>query len=513
MRRLAIAIVASALLCLSGCGGGGSNASPTDGVVTQTLNGYGITATYQAKAGVKPLVASGNANGAAFTGLYGVNFTAVQTNQVPTLANTKIAYVRNSNLWVASPDLSNAQLVTRSDLADASGAPAFQPSGRLIANNQITPGSAINIYFTTVDGVSNTKMTAMPNDAMFPAWNPSGTKCAFASAGQIYSITSSGGTPVNLSSNGFSDSFPIYSRDGSKIYFWRFDGATATFTTYSMNPDGTNQQASNLSAVGASTIAGQCFSPDGSIYLYSDGSTLFRKSPFLSGSWLTPPSGHSYKFPSFSPDASKVIFEDDTVSTKNLDMCDFDGANITPVTLSSTSSDPAFSAPTWGPFPQNRNVVGPGGNVATNASGFIVGQDGPTLVSFVAFACTTPSTSVIVAQAQTSTNCVFQLKGDAITKLAFVNDLQTTATAVVPVSGLTSVGGALVSFDSTNGRVVSVIPFSPGAPKMATAKNGKLLSYTGHFLGIWNGSGKNLAPNGAAEVRIDAETGKLVSYR
>ena len=106
---------------------------------------------------------------------------------------------------------------------------------------------------------------------------------------------------------------------------------------------------------------------------------------------------------------------------------------------------------------------------------------------------------------------MFQIKGDAITKLAFINDLSSTATTVVPVSGLSTVGGAIVSFGTVTGRVVLVVPFSPGTPKMSPLKTGNTLTYSGSFPAIWS-HGKNVAPKGATHVVIDSKSGALVSF-
>ena len=84
-------------------------------------------------------------------------------------------------------------------------------------------------------------------------------------------------------------------------------------------------------------------------------------------------------------------------------------------------------------------------------------------------------------------------------------------------------GQQRVDFD----RTIDIIGFSRGAattldfchkiqeqgiraPGSQTAieRNPKI-----RFLGVWDGAGRNLAPGGAQEVRIDARTGRLLSFR
>lgn len=498
---------------LAGCGGGGATEGAGSTQV-QTFDGYGIKATYQGKGSVTPLVQGSNANGAAFTGLFGVSFTAVQTNQVPTLSNTKIAFSRNGNLWTVSPDLSNETPVTKGFRVDTNVAyPAIHPNGRVAAIIHYDPVTHIEqLYFAALDGSSLTRETSGLHSPYGPAWNPGGTVCIFTmydgQSGhyQIFSIPSGGGTPTRLSDGTGEDSYPQYTRDGTKIYFFRELGTT--FNLFSMNANGTNQINLNFWNTSAG-VAGLALSPDGTTATFSDRTQMWQVS-LQSGNSTSyiPPGSDTFQYPTYSPDGRYILFADINGPTSMLARMNFDMTGFHDLTDGSLP----YTTPNWGPFPQNHQVIGPSGNLATGASGFLFGQLGGTITSFVAFTTTTPSTANIVAQAQTNSNSVFQLKGDSITKLAFMNDISTSATTVLPVTGLSSAGGALVSFDSTTGIVVSVIPFSPGTPKMAPMKKGNILFYSGKFFGIWNGSGKNVAPEGAKTVEINASTGAVLAF-
>ena len=87
-------------------------------------------------------------------------------------------------------------------------------------------------------------------------------------------------------------------------------------------------------------------------------------------------------------------------------------------------------------------------------------------------------------------------------------DLYSQAKTIIPGS-FTTATGALVSFDSAGGKVTLVAPFS--SSKRSVNKTGAL-AYTGHFLGVWNAAGKNLAPNGASSIEVDPMKGTLLHY-
>jgi len=508
MRSLRFVWAVVLLIALQGCGGDGATGIDSS---SQTFSGYGITATYQGKGNVQTLVAGTNTGGAAFTGLYGVSFTSVITEQTQNLANTKIAFGRAGELWAMNGDFTNETEVTKvfpHTTADGL-TPAISPNGRVAAVSLYDPVTGFpQIYFAALDGSSLVKVTSLSTGGLQPSWNSSGTTCVFNSGNKIYKVAASGGTPTLV---GFFlvDAEPLYSRDGAKIYFEAGSGSQTAGALWSMNADGSSPAATSVTAP-IDPVGGMSLSPDGFLVASSTG-TAIQLSSLVTGETrviTSPPTGVTDDYPSFSPDGKTILFTRHNTNASQLLTCTFDGINP----QQQTTGLLGYETATWGPFPRNQQVIGPAGNLATGASGFLMGEVGPALVSFVAFTATTPSSATIAPQAQTNDNCVFQIKGDAITKLAFVNDLSTSATTVIPVTGLTTAGGALVSFGTLTGRVVLVVPFSPGTPKMAALKSGTTLTYTGVFPGIWNGAGRNLAPGGAHTVSIDSRTGALISF-
>ena len=510
--RLSIALLVAVCIVSAGCGGGGG--SSVSDSTTQSFSGYNIKATYQAKAGVQPTVISnGISSGAAFTGLFGVSFTQVQTTQTPTLGNTRIGFSRAGELWMMNGDFSNEVPVTKQYVnVSNSCTPAIHPNGRIAAISRIDNAGYFEIYFASLDGSSLTKMTTRTAFCLAPVWSPNGSVCAFHSYDpvsghqQIYAIPSTGGTPTRLSDGTADDTYPCFSLDGSKIYFRRF--VSTNNYVYMMNANGSSPGPSPVGVAfnAADKIA---LSPDGTSLITGDGTSLdiFSATGGTGHTFTIPVSGTTFSSPSFSPDGRYIMYQAVTSSGTQIITANFDGTSPSAQTPVGDYEDPV-----WGPFPQNRNIIGSGSYLATGASGFLMGEAGDRLISFLAFTTTTPSTANIVAQSATADNTVFQLKGDAITKLAFFNDIYSTATVIVPVSGMTSIGGALVSFNSTTGKVVLVAPYSPGTAKVASSKTGMDLTYTGSFAGIWNANGKNLALKGASSVTIASKTGVLLSF-
>jgi hypothetical protein len=129
------------------------------------------------------------------------------------------------------------------------------------------------------------------------------------------------------------------------------------------------------------------------------------------------------------------------------------------------------------------------------------------------FQATTPTKATITPESQSSSGpLVYDLHADSLTAIKFINDYNTASTTIATGAGISD---AVVSISSVNGQVLAVAPFAVvgSAAKPALSKTGTQLTYNGKFLGVWNGQGKNLTPGGASQLVLDANTGKIVSYR
>jgi hypothetical protein len=167
---------------------------------------------------------------------------------------------------------------------------------------------------------------------------------------------------------------------------------------------------------------------------------------------------------------------------------------------------------------KTRKFVGAGGAFGATASGFLVGQQGTAVSSLVVFNAKTPNSAHLDVQGTTlpyQPNLVFTVSADLLNALSYVNGITTAPTVVLNATSTAT--GAVVSFDANAGTVAGVFPYTSnkaighsGAPTPERA--GDTLIYRAAFLGVWDAQGKNRAPNGASEIRLDRRTGKLLSF-
>jgi Tol biopolymer transport system component len=218
--------------------------------------------------------------------------------------------------------------------------------------------------------------------------------------------------------------------------------------------------------------------------------------------------------PTWSPDGSKIAFvrREGVHFVGQVYVVNADGTGLNKL-CDGTSKD---QSPSWGPFPASRTFVGTGGSMAPAASGFLVAQKGKVNTSLVVFNAQTPNSAHLDAQGTTlptQPNLVFNLSGDQLTNLVYLNGLNNTPTTVLNASS--TANGAVVSFDASDGTVTGVFPYTASRAEKAgqATSSGGTLIYRGSFLGVWDGQGMNRAPGGASEIRIDARTGHLIAFR
>ena len=100
---------------------------------------------------------------------------------------------------------------------------------------------------------------------------------------------------------------------------------------------------------------------------------------------------------------------------------------------------------------------------------------------------------------------MFTLAADSITQIGYTNSYFSSGTTLT----LTSTPMVVVAIDASLGRVQLV---APAAAKATSRLSGTHVVYTGKFTAVYDKSGKNLAPNGASSLTVDAKSGNLVSF-
>jgi hypothetical protein len=145
----------------------------------------------------------------------------------------------------------------------SAGAVRYSSDGAKIVftDTDIMTGLA-NIYVASADGSAKTQLTAVAatdptrtnNMALYGSFDNTGSKVAYGTSWidtatsryqcYIHVVNTDGSADVQLTSDpNFCDAYPVFSPDGSKIAFLRYDKTTQVTSIYSMNADGTSPVA------------------------------------------------------------------------------------------------------------------------------------------------------------------------------------------------------------------------------------------------------------------------------
>ncbi len=509
-------------LFATGCGGAGVSGNLTgtgsSGKPTSTQVGNAsFTFSGQPKAMI-----NGATGPVGYVGQAGASFSTLAVNPTPNLNSTFLAFTRSLNL-------SGDQIYT------ASASSGWQPNLLLHqSNNGYVSVSQFGTmaYLTQTGGTYAIKTvqsdgtqikTVISGVAGVPAISPNGGVVAYIdSLGNLYTISVNGGTPTKIYSGGNAGGLPVWSPNNSQIAFSTVSTSTVTGQVWTLPVTGgtpTNVTPSNYSNNGNTQVSG--WSPDGQtlVCMYNaNGATnwsLLTLSVVGGYSNLLTPTGFSDVAPTFSPDNEKIAFYRTNAggAIPGIYIEDFVGTNPRLVI-----PDPDASGATggvvnisWSPFLENQKFVGPGGSYsATPVSGFVLAQVGSQFGSMVTMTATTPSTASITPPVASTPSgpIMLTLKADAITNIIFGNVYNGSHTSLT----LTAVPTAIVSLDGSTGAVDFVAPgrvlrHGPPTPGLGRSE------LSGQFSAIYDGTGKNIAPNGASTLEVDAKSGKLISFR
>ena len=528
------AVAAALIMVTAGCGGGGSAGGSAAGGSTPGAGGsasdktlaIGNFITRVSGTTQQPVSVAGyGANvvgvaGGTVSSLTLVNPPATAANSAQIAAQTSLLFLRNGQMTTvaAAGGTPNALAST---VLPLQGRPCWSPDGSRVAYSQFVPSiNKYQIYVMSANGTGPTRVSDGTATDYDPSWGVTNRICftrydITANHYQIYSMVSNGTSVVKLTDGATRDDFPVWSPTADRIAFVRQVGALNQ--VYIMNADGSN--AHPLTTGYASTpMSFPSWSPDGNKIAFSasfsSDTDIVLES--IDGSYSrTLTSGHSDYVPCWSPDGLTIAFQRYNSSTGNSQICETSSASSAVTAITDGVIGDAY--PSWSPYVQSRRLVGSGGMLAS-AAGFMSGAQGKVVSSVVLFNATTPDSAFISTPAQLVSGqsaLALTVTADSLTQLIFTNNFNPLTTVL---GGSTTATGATVSFDANDGTVSSVLPFN--ATKAAAAggqrdeeRKGDELILRRHFTGVWDGKGKNLAPQGAAEVRVSARTGRLLSFR
>ncbi|MGQ0723428.1 MAG: hypothetical protein ACT4PE_17910, partial [Candidatus Eiseniibacteriota bacterium] len=249
----------------------------------------------------------------AFAQITETQITTATSDQRPAWSPTSPVIVFDSNrsgnldLWSVPVTGGTPTKLTANTNVDQH--PDFSPSGSVIVfAAAVGGGGSIDLYTRPAAGGGSTLLHADPTTVEgFPSWSPDSTKIAFTKGTDIYIIPSSGGVPVQLTTDPATDTHPSWSPDGAQIAFQ---------STRSGNNDIWVMPSTGGTATQLTTDPGADGAPDWS----PDGATIAFQSNRAGNNdiWLVPAGGGTETQitihtgndvqPDWSPDGLSIVF-------------------------------------------------------------------------------------------------------------------------------------------------------------------------------------------------------------
>ena len=224
------------------------------------------------------------------------------------------------------------------------------------------------IYVMNRDGSNIKRLSPYGRNEQLPIYSPDGSIIAFVSqksefeAREIWIMNADGSNRQPLTNNQFDDSCPSFSPDGNRIVFTRAsvyrqrawgDWTWGSWNIYIMNVDGAEERKITNENVYAFICP--YFSPDGSSLLvdvtmslkdrnfqskYPDGTICVVD---INKGLFVPIGENDTGYPSFSPDASKIVYQGRPYH-REIFIMDSDGSNKRQITKEQRyNAHPIFS--------------------------------------------------------------------------------------------------------------------------------------------------------------------------
>ncbi|HWD38121.1 MAG TPA: hypothetical protein VG944_04680 [Fimbriimonas sp.] len=505
----------------AGCGGGVGSKGAGAGT-DQTLQVGRATIKFSGP--IKPSLAV-SSGGATVAGAAGAAMSFIEMVPAQKLVNSNLAYSQNFQLWVYSFATGKSTAITHYPGFSRVEHPTWGPNGQIAFSGfQFSGGNLSEALVTMLQDGSQTKYLTGPGVVIqTPAWSVDGLHIAGVDSDEEFVCMNANGTSsVTLDANaGSAASFSeAWAGNGALVYNKLVtNNLEGIFTV----PSSGGTPVQSYFQFGGSTTepVDVASSPDGKGIYFEVGAYINSVlNGFSGGEGSFSPPGTTFKdsIAAVSPDNTTVAFHRQIGSTvgdgvSGIYLATADGSN--PVQLladgnTTNEYNPAPVSLAWSPFYKNQVFIGSGGTLGSTASGFLFGQNGDAFSSFLSFTAKTPSTATITAATPNGNGAAlaFTISADSITRIAYTNTYYGSFSSLSP----TGVTKLIVTFSGTTGQVDLLVPAAQNAPSPTMSRTGGNLVYAGRFAGVFDGHGKNLAPNGASQVVINSKTGDLVTF-
>ncbi|MBN1537615.1 MAG: PD40 domain-containing protein [Anaerolineales bacterium] len=168
------------------------------------------------------------------------------------------------DIYIEDDNGQNRQNITNSSKADIQ--PRFNRGANRIVFASNRYNNQFDIFVINPNGTNITRLTDNKKNDYYPTWSPDGTKILFTrnegKDAEIYVMNSDGTNPMNLSNNHNFDGTPFFSPDGTKIVFMSY--RSGQYRIWVMNADGSNQMQVSNQPYSENPV----WSPDGSKIFY-----------------------------------------------------------------------------------------------------------------------------------------------------------------------------------------------------------------------------------------------------